>query len=110
MNEMNLLDKEHLSKDEVFRLIKAAQKYKSQTMRVYSKKITREQGLYIKYRLRCAGVTGAALALETGCTPQSVSDVLSGKSHSRGIESAVAAKLGYQSWNDMVQRLREGAA
>ena len=71
-----------------------------------SKKITPEQGLYIKYRLKCMGTTGAEIALEAGCTPQSVSDVLSGKSHSQRIERAVAQRLGYSSWNDMVTELR----
>ena len=75
-----------------------------------SKKITPEQGLYIKYRLKCMGTTGAEIALEAGCTPQSVSDVLSGKSHSQRIERAVATRLGYKSWNDMVTELREKAA
>ena len=75
-----------------------------------SKKITPEQGLYIKYRLKCMGTTGAEIALEAGCTPQSVSDVLSGKSHSQRIERAVASRLGYKSWNDMVTELREEAA
>lgn len=75
-----------------------------------SKKITPEQGLYIKYRLKCAGTSGADIAYEAGCTPQSVSDVLSGKSHSQRIERAVAQRLGYSSWNDMVQCLREMAA
>ena len=75
-----------------------------------SKKITPEQGLYIKYRLKCAGTTGADIAYEVGCTPVSVSNVLSGKSHSQRIERAVAQRLGYPSWNDMVQCLREMAA
>lgn len=75
-----------------------------------SKKITLEQGLYIKYRLKCAGVSGADIAQELGCTPVSVSNVLSGKSHSQRIECIVAAKLGYSSWNAMVQSLREMAA
>ena len=75
-----------------------------------SKKITPEQGLYIKYRLKCAGTTGADIAYEVGCTPVSVSNVLSGKSHSQRIERTVAQRLGYSSWNDMVQSLREMAA
>lgn len=75
-----------------------------------SKKITPKQGLYIKYRLKCAGTTGADIAYEVGCTPVSVSNVLSGKSHSQRIERAVAQRLGYSSWNDMVQSLREMAA
>ncbi|MBQ9626631.1 MAG: hypothetical protein IJR40_05585, partial [Treponema sp.] len=75
-----------------------------------SKKITPQQGLYIKYRLKCVGTSGADIALEAGCTPQSVSDVLSGKSHGQRIERAVAARLGYPSWNDMVAELRRSAA
>lgn len=111
MNEMSLLGKKHLTQDEMARLIESARKYKMQAMqRQYSKKITKEQGLYIKYRLKCVGVTGADIALELGCTPVSVSNVLSGKSHSQRIERAVASKLGYPSWNEMVQHLRETAA
>ena len=75
-----------------------------------SKKITPQQGLYIKYRLTCAGTSSADIALEVGCTPVSVSNVLSGKSHSQRIERAVAARLGYPSWNDMVTELRRSAA
>ena len=75
-----------------------------------SKKITPSQGLYIKYRLKCIGVSGTDIASEIGCTPVSVSDVLSGKSHSQRIEHIVASKLGYPSWNEMVQQLREMAA
>ena len=111
MNEMSLLGKKHLSEDEIMRLIESARKYKEKNVqRQFSKKITQEQGLYIKYRLKCAGISGADIALEVGCTQQSVSDVLSGKSHSQRIERVVAAKLGYSSWNAMVQSLREMTA
>lgn len=75
-----------------------------------SKKITPQQGLFIKYRLKCVGCSSADIALELGCTPVSVCNVLSGKSHSQRIERAVASKLGYPSWNAMVQELRERAA
>ena len=75
-----------------------------------SKKITPEQGLYIKYLLKRSGISSADIAFDVGCTPVSVSNVLSGKSHSQRIERAVATKLGYSSWNDMVQKLRENAA
>ena len=111
MNEMSLLGKKHLTTEELNRLIESARLHKMQTVqRQYSKKITPEQGQYIKYRLRRAGVTGAEIAFELGCAPASVSEVLSGKSHSQRIERAVAARLGYPSWNDMVQELREQAA
>lgn len=75
-----------------------------------SKKITPQQGLYIKYKLKCAGTSSADIAFEVGCTPVSVCNVLSGKSHSQRIERAVAARLGYPSWNDMVTELRRAAA
>lgn len=111
MNEMSLLEKHHLRKDEMERLIASAKKFKEQnTQRKFSKKITPEQGLYIKYRLKCAGTTGADIAFEIGCTQQAVQGVLSGKSHSQRIERAVAQRLGYPSWNEMVQTLREMAA
>ncbi len=111
MNEMSLLGKKHLSEDEVLRLIESARKYKEQNVqRQFSKKITPDQGLYIKYRLKCVGCSSIDIAQETGCTKQSVSKVLSGKAHSQRIERVVAAKLGYPSWNEMVQTLREMAA
>lgn len=75
-----------------------------------SKKITPAQGLWIKYQLKCAGVSSADIALETECSAQNVCNVLSGRAHSQRIERAVATKLGYSSWNDMVQKLRENAA
>lgn len=75
-----------------------------------SKKITPEQGLYIKYRLKCVGTSSADIALELGCSKQNVCNVLSGKSHSQRIERVVASRLGYKSWNDMVTELREKAA
>lgn len=111
MNEMSLLEKHHLRKDEMERLIASAKKFKEQnTQRKFSKKITPDQGLYIKYRLKCVGCSSIDIAQETGCTKQSVSKVLSGKAHSQRIERAVAQRLGYSSWNDMVQSLREMAA
>ena len=103
--------KKALSTEEILKLIAEKQEANRKArLAKASKKITPEQGLYIKYRLKCVGATGADIAFELGCTPVSVSDVLSGKSHSRRIERAVAARLGYRSWNDMVQELRESAA
>lgn len=100
-----------LTPEQIHQLIaeKQAANQKARLARA-SKKITPEQGLYLKYRLKCAGVTGTDIAFELGCTKQTVCDVLSGKSHSQRIERAVAAKLGYPSWNAMVQELRERAA
>ncbi|MBR5965378.1 MAG: hypothetical protein IK015_04620 [Treponema sp.] len=99
--------KSYLTCDQIQELIARKQ---AEKLASASKRITAEQGLYIKYRLKCLGVIGADIAVEVGCTQQSVSNVLSGKSHSRRIERAVAARLGYRSWNDMVQELRESAA
>lgn len=108
MNEMSLLSKKHLTQDELSRLIESARKAKEQRrQRQFSKKITPEQGLYIKYLLKRAGVSGTDIAFELSCSSVSVSDVLSGKSHSQRIERVVATKLGYTSWNAMVQSLRE---
>ncbi len=75
-----------------------------------SKKITPEQGLYIKYLLKRSGTSSSDIALEVCCSKQNVCNVLSGKSHSQRIERAVASRLGYKSWNDMVTELREKAA
>ncbi|MBD5404014.1 MAG: hypothetical protein HDR55_03390 [Treponema sp.] len=78
-------------------------------MKNYSKKITREQGLYIKYRLRLASSTMQAIADEVQCNLSAVCMVLTGIKHSRRIERAVAARLGYESWNEMVDHLRKEA-
>ena len=103
--------KNGLSTEEILKLIAEKQEANRKArLAKASKKITPEQGLYIKYRLKCMGVSGSDIAFETDCTKQNVSSVLSGKSHSRRIERAVAARLGYRSWNDMVQELRESAA
>lgn len=100
-----------LTPEQIHQLIaeKQAANQKSRLAHV-SKRITPEQGLYIKYRLKCVGVSGADIAFELGCSKQNVGNVLSGKSHSQRIERAVASKLGYPSWNEMVQHLRETAA
>lgn len=82
---------------------------KHQSMRQFSMRITHTQGLYIRYRLRCVGCSSADVAREIGCTKQMVGHVLSGREHSRRIERAVAARLGYESWNEMVDHLRKEA-
>ncbi len=71
--------------------------------------ITREQGFYMQYRLRLVKASYAAIADETGCKRQSVQKVVSGKAHSKKIEAAVARRLGYASWNEMVEQLRKEA-
>ena len=75
----------------------------------FSKKISAVQGLYLKYRLKCVGCSSADVAREIGCARPAVAKVLSGRSHSRRIERAVAARLGYESWNEMVDHLRKEA-
>ena len=71
--------------------------------------ITREQGLYIQYRLRLTKTSFADLATETASKRQSVRQVVFGQIHSKKIESAVARRLGYKTWNEMVRHLREEA-
>lgn len=82
---------------------------KKQSMHQFSMKLTHTQGLYIKYRLKCVGCSSADVAREIGCARPAVAKVLSGRSHSRRIERAVAARLGYESWNEMVDHLRKEA-
>lgn len=84
-------------------------KHKVQQQRQFSKRITSVQGLYLKYRLKCIGCSSADIAHEIGCAKPTVAKVLSGRSHSRRIERAVAERLGYPSWNEMVEHLRREA-
>ncbi|MDE5899003.1 MAG: hypothetical protein K2H09_07065 [Treponemataceae bacterium] len=75
--------------------------------RNFSLKITREQGLYLQYRLKLAGRSCADVAREVGCTRQTVTCVLNGSRSSRTVAAAVARALGHSSWNSMVQSLRD---
>lgn len=77
----------------------------------FSMGITREQGLYIQYRLRLAGHTCASIARELDCGRAAVQGVVSGACHSKRIEKVIADILGYKSWNSLVTNLRaKGAA
>ena len=47
--------------------------------RVFSMNITREQGLYIKYRLRLKGKSLVAIAWQLNCSCSTVTQVLAGQ-------------------------------
>lgn len=79
--------------------------------RTYSMNITREQGLYIQYRLKLKGKSLAAIAWQLNCSCSTVTQVLAGQKHSKRIEKVIADILGYKSWNSLVTNLRaKGAA
>ena len=100
-----------MTKEELYALIEAKNREKKlNSKRIFSMNITRDQGLYIQYRLRCAGFTCADIARELSCSSAIVSQVTKGQRHSKRIEKAVADALGYDSWNALVSALRENAA
>lgn len=72
--------------------------------------ITREEGLYIQYKLKCKGLSCAEIARELDCERQAVQRVISGKTRSGRIESKVATVLGYETWNTMIKAMRTSAA
>ena len=79
--------------------------------RVFSMNITREQGLYIQYRLKLKGQNNANIAREIGCSKEAVRQIIAGQKHSKRIEKVIADILGYKSWNSLVTNLRaKGAA
>ena len=98
------IGKKILTTEEIHALVE--QKKTERLARQFSKKINASQGFHIKCQLKCAGLSNLKIAQSVGCSPQAVSSVLFGKSHSQRIEKAVATALGYRSWNDMVQELR----
>lgn len=68
--------------------------------------ITCQEGSFIKYKLACGGWTVTAVADVVGMSQCSVSNVLTGRRHSRRVEAYIAAILGYQDWNQMVLAIR----
>lgn len=73
-------------------------------------RITREEGLYLQYRLRCREMTCAGIARELGCERQVVQRVITGQARSRRIEGEIARVLGYDSWTAMLKTIRQSAA
>jgi hypothetical protein len=97
-----------MTKEELDRLIAAGQKAKAAKMekRNCSLSISREEGLYIAYRMKCAGMTCASVGRSLGCKRQVVQRVVTGLMHSKRIETEIARSLGYRAWNDMVKNIR----
>lgn len=98
-------------KEEILAFAEAGRKRKLERIPAADRRslrVTREQGLWIQYQLRLKDATFADVAAEVKCERQAVQGVVSGKWHSKRIEAAVARRLGYKSWNEMVRRLREG--
>lgn len=73
-------------------------------------RITREEGLYLQYRLRCREMTCAGIARGLGCERQAVQRVVSGQTRSRRIEGEIARALGYDSWTALLKTIRQSAA
>lgn len=76
----------------------------------FNLRITREEGLYIQYKLKCKGLSCAEIARELDCERSAVQKVVTGKTRSGRIESKVATVLGYESWNTMIKAMRTSAA
>lgn len=72
-------------------------------------KISREEGLYLQYRLRCREMTCAGIARGLGCERQAVQRVVTGQTRSRRIEGEIARVLGYDSWTAMLKTIRAAA-
>lgn len=68
--------------------------------------LTREEGLYVQYKLRVARVSCAEIAGRLDCNSDVVRRVINGKRRSQRIEKEVARTLGYDSWAAMVRAIR----
>lgn len=73
-------------------------------------RITREEGLYLQYRLRCREMTCAGIARGLGCGRDAVQKVITGQTRSRRIEGEIARALGYDSWLALLKTIRQSAA
>ena len=70
----------------------------------------RHESAWIRYKLELAGSSVTDVAIRVGVTHGSVSQVVSGRSHSARIEAEIARIIGYPSWNAMLKAVRSGAA
>ena len=70
----------------------------------------RHESAWIRYKLELAGSSVTDVAIRAGVTHGSVSQVVSGRSHSARIEAEIAKIIGYPSWNAMLKAVRSGAA
>lgn len=70
----------------------------------------RHESAWIRYKLELAGSSVTDVAIRAGVTHGSVSQVVSGRSHSARIEAEIARIIGYPSWNEMLKAVRSGAA
>ena len=67
---------------------------------------TRQEGLYIQYRLGLQGLTLRAVADRYRVSKAAVSAVTAGQCRSRRIEAEIARILGKESWDDVVIEAR----
>lgn len=69
-----------------------------------------DESAWLRYRLELAESGVATIAGLLRVSKSAVSQVISGKRHSARIEAEIARILGYPGWNEMLKRLRTGAA
>lgn len=101
-----------MTSEELNALIQAKKQEKLAKMprREFNLRITKEEGLYIQYRLKCSNKSCAEIAKELNCERQAVQRVTMGHTRSKRIESAIAQALGYETWNTMIHAMRSSAA
>jgi transcriptional regulator with XRE-family HTH domain len=64
--------------------------------------ITPQKGCYINYMLRVRGITQATVAARAGCNNRNVSDFLRGRKNSEKVKGALAAVMGYESFEKLL--------
>lgn len=101
-----------MTSEELNALIQAKTQEKLAKMprREFNLRITKEEGLYLQYRLKCSNSSCAEIAREMNCGRDAVQKVITGNTRSKRIESAIAQALGYETWNTMIHAMRSSAA
>lgn len=69
-----------------------------------------EQGAWICYRLKLAGISQKKLADQIGVSQQMVQQVAYGLKTSRRVQKTIAESLGYDTWTELIANSRRVAA
>ncbi len=70
----------------------------------------RRQGAWISYQLKVRGIRQADIAASVGVTQTSVNRIIYGARTSAKIRRAVAASIGFNSWNDLIAHIGQEVA
>jgi len=76
---------------------------------VHARRVDREQGAWINYRMKCSGIQQKDIAKRLGVSQQMVQRVAYGVGTSARVQKALAQALGHANWTELVAT-RQGVA